>query len=80
MNIFIKDENLNEAITQTLSKLSEEKIVERIWNKDYTVWDDNPEEISNRLGWLDSVETTSKSISEIKEFVQSVINDGFTHA
>ncbi len=80
MNIFIKDENLNEAITQTLSKLSEEKIVERIWNKDYTVWDDNPEEISNRLGWLDSVETTSKSISEIKEFVQSVISDGFTHA
>jgi len=80
MNIYIKDEKLNETIAQTLSKLSEEKIVERIWNKDYTVWDDNPDEISNRLGWLDSVETTSKSTSEIKEFVQSVINDGFTHA
>ncbi len=62
MNIYIKDEKLSETITQTLSKLSEERIVERIWNKDYTVWDDNPEEISNRLGWLDSVETTSKSI------------------
>ncbi len=80
MNLFIKDEKLNETIAQTLSKLSEEKIVERIWNKDYTVWDDNPDEISNRLGWLDSVETTSKAISEIKEFVQSAINDGFTHA
>jgi glucose-6-phosphate isomerase len=80
MNLFIKDEKLNEKITQTLSKLSEEKIVERIWNKDHTVWNDNPEEISNRLGWLNSVETTSKSISEIEEFVQSVINDGFTHA
>lgn len=80
MNIYIKDEKLNETIAQTLSKLSEEKIVERIWNKDYTVWNDNPEEISNRLGWLDSVETTSKSTSEIKEFVQSVLNDEFTHA
>jgi glucose-6-phosphate isomerase len=80
MNIFIKDKKLNETIAQTLSKLSEEKIVERIWNKDYTVWDENPDEISNRLGWLDSVEATSKAISEIKEFVQSVINDGFTHA
>jgi len=80
MELFIKDENLSETIAQTLSKLSEEKIVERIWNKDYTVWDDNPREISNRLGWLDSVEATSKVISEIKEFVQSVIKDGFTHA
>jgi glucose-6-phosphate isomerase len=80
MNIFIKDKKLHETIVQTLSKLSEEKIVERIWNKDYTVWDDNPNEISNRLGWLDSVETTSKAISEINEFVQSVIKDGFTHA
>jgi len=80
MNIYINDEKLNERIAQTLSKLSEEKIVERIWNKDYTVWDDNPDEISNRLGWLDSVETISKSIGEIEEFVQSVIEDGFTHA
>ena len=80
MNIFIKDKKLNETITQTLSNLSQEKIVERIWNKDYTVWDDNPDEITNRLGWLNSVETTSNSMSEIKEFVQSVIKDGFTHA
>jgi len=80
MKIYIKDEKPNKIIAQTLSKLSEEKIVERIWNKDYTVWDDNPDEISNRLGWLDSVETTSKAINEIKEFVQSVIKDGFTHA
>jgi len=80
MNLFIKNEKLNKTIAQTLSKLSVEKIVERIWNKDHTVWGDNPDEISNRLGWLDSVETTSKEISEIKEFVQSVINDGFTHA
>jgi glucose-6-phosphate isomerase len=80
MNVYINDEKINESITKTLSKLSEEKIVERIWNKDYRVWDDNPNEISNRLGWLDSVETTSKAISEINEFVQSVINEGFTNA
>jgi glucose-6-phosphate isomerase len=79
MNVYINDNKINELITKTLSKLSEEKIVERIWNKDYTVWDDNPAEISNRLGWLDSVEATSKAKSEIKEFVRSVIKDGFTH-
>jgi glucose-6-phosphate isomerase len=80
MNLYINDEKLSKTIAKKLSKISEEKIVERIWNKDYTVWDDNPNEISNRLGWLDSVETTSKAISEIKEFVQSVIKEGFTNA
>ena len=79
MKTIIKVKHLNETISKTLSKLSEEKIVERIWNKDYTVWNDDPEEISNRLGWLDSIENTTKVISEIKEFVQSVIKDGFTH-
>ena len=80
MNLYINDEKLSKTIAKKLSKISEEKIVERIWNKDYTVWDDNPGEISNRLGWLDSVETTSKAGSEINEFVQSVINEGFTNA
>lgn len=80
MNVYINDEKLSKTIAKKLSKISEEKIVERIWNKDYTVWDDNPGEISNRLGWLDSVETTSKAVSEINEFVQSVIKEGFTNA
>ena len=80
MNVYINDEKINESIIHALSKISDEKIVERIWNKDYTVWDDNPGEISNRLGWLDSVDTTSKAISEINEFVQSVIKEGFTNA
>lgn len=76
----IKNKHLNEIITKTLSRLSEEKIIERIWNKDYTVWGDNPDEISNRLGWLDSLETTSTEIGEIKKFVHSVIKAGFTQA
>jgi glucose-6-phosphate isomerase len=80
MKTFIKNEKLNETINQTLSKLSEEKIIERIWGKDYTVWNENPAEISNRLGWLDSVETTSKQIDEIEAFVRTAVNDGFTHA
>ncbi len=39
-----------------------EKIVDRIWKKDFTVWSQNSDEISNRLGWLDSVDVTRKSI------------------
>jgi len=79
MKVFIKDNSINKKITSTLSELAEERIIERIWEKDYTVWDNKPDEISNRLGWLDSAETTSKAISEIEEFVHSVKSEGFTN-
>ena len=80
MNVSIKDKSLTEKINLALSELEKEKIVERIWQKDYTVWGNKPDEISNRLGWLDSIETTSKAISEIEEFVASVKKEGYTNA
>ena len=52
--------NINKInlIDKELKRLSKEDIINRIWNKDYKVWNNNPEEISNRLGWLDcSLET-----------------------
>lgn len=80
MNFSIDNKKLSEAINQSLSRLEKEKIVKRIWEKDFTVWDKNPDEISNRLGWLDSVETTSKAKNEIEEFIKAVMKEGFTHA
>lgn len=68
------------SLNEALKKLNDEKIVERIWNKDHTVWSNDPDEISNRLGWLDSVEVTGQSLNEIKNFVNDVRNAGFTHA
>jgi glucose-6-phosphate isomerase len=76
----IKDKNLNVKIKKALSDLNRENIIERIWQKDFTVWNEKPDEISNRLGWLNSIETTSKSKAEIDSFVQSVVGDGIKHA
>lgn len=67
-------------VDETIKKLNEENVVERIWKKDHTVWSNDPAEISNRLGWLDSVDVTGKSIAEINEFVDEVRAAGFTHA
>ena len=60
--------------------VEEQNIINRIWGKDHTVWNDDPTEISNRLGWLDSTKTTMDSINEITDFVQSIQKGGFTHA
>ena len=66
------------VIDETIRNLSKNKIVHRIWQKDYTVWNDEPTEISNRLGWLDCIELTAKSFKEIKSFVDEIRSEGFT--
>ena len=40
--------------------------VARIWRKDHTLWKPEPEEITNRLGWLDlpnSMQTTGHELA-----------------
>jgi glucose-6-phosphate isomerase len=64
----------------SLSRVRKEKIVERIWQKDFTIWSSKPDEIINRLGWLESPSASLASLQEIEGFVQTVKNDGFTHA
>lgn len=72
--------NLKSEVDAKLLQINNEKIVERIWQKDFTVWGTSPEEISNRLGWLDSPKVTRKSFDEILKFVDEVKNEGFTNA
>ena len=67
------------AYDQALSELHDQNIVERIWQKDYTVWSDGPEEIVNRLGWLVSVETMQAARNQISTFVDDVKADGLTN-
>jgi glucose-6-phosphate isomerase len=69
-----------DEILRKIHDLSDERIVERIWEKDFTVWGNSPEEISNRLGWLDCIEVTKKYFDEINSFVEEVRNEGFTDA
>jgi glucose-6-phosphate isomerase len=67
-------------IDKELKRLSEEDIINRIWNKDYKVWNNNPEEISNRLGWLDCSLETRKSFAEINSFADEIKKEGFKKA
>lgn len=67
-------------IEEKIDQLESERIIERIWEKDFTLWGNSPEEISNRLGWLDCLKVTRKSFPEIKSFVDEVRNEGFTDA
>lgn len=71
--------NYTDLFNKAFDELKHEKIVERIWKKDYTIWSDQPTEITNRLGWLFSPAVILKALDKINEFVNGVKNDGFTN-
>ncbi len=68
-----------ENVYDVLKQMKKEKIIERLMNKDFTLWGDEPTEISNRLGWLDSPKVMMETIGEIESFVYDVIENEFTH-
>jgi glucose-6-phosphate isomerase len=71
--------NLPEVLVEVeYNRLKKDKIIKRIWNLDHTVWSDNPEEISNRLGWLHSHRIMSDSLLKIYDFVKQVRDEGYT--
>jgi glucose-6-phosphate isomerase len=63
---------------KAFEELKQERVVERIWEKDFSIWSDEPAEITNRLGWLFSPEVTLKALDEINVFVNGARDDGFT--
>lgn len=68
------------AIDNAMMELKTDRIVERIWEKDFTVWSDSPNEIKNRLGWLNSPDVSLEMSDEIIEFVETVKRDGYKNA
>lgn len=68
------------AVIKAFQKQNKERIVQRIWEHDHTVWKPDQTEISNRLGWLDSPEVMTKAVDEINSFANEIKSDGFTHA
>lgn len=69
-----------DAVERALAGLKEERIVERIWAGDHTVWGPEPDEISNRLGWLKSPEVMREEFDGIRALVEAVRSEGYTHA
>ena len=68
------------AVDAALEELQDEQVVERLWAGDHTIWKPDPEEISNRLGWLRSPSVMMETLPEIEAFVEAVREADYTHA
>jgi len=73
-------ERFQDALEGARTELRKSEVIERIWQKDHTVWKSGDAEISNRLGWLESPRIMVEAASSIKRFVEDVRKDGYTHA
>ena len=67
-------------MTEGLRQLDHDRIVERIWRKDHTVWKDDPTEIADRLGWLTVSELIHDRIGELEAFAAQAADGGFETA
>ncbi len=67
-------------IDEALAEMDESQIVTRIWAHSYTVWQPEPDEITNRLGWLRSAETMRKDKGCIEALSQDLAKEGYTAA
>lgn len=71
---------LDRTVSDRLTAMQRDGITSRIWAKDHTVWKPDPDEITNRLGWLTVHEVMHERIPELKEFAEACAADGLTHA
>ena len=67
-----------EAVDAALDEMAREEIIDRIWRHDHTVWKPEPEEITNRLGWLHIASVMQENVPRLEQLVQSVRDDGYT--
>jgi glucose-6-phosphate isomerase/transaldolase/glucose-6-phosphate isomerase len=68
------------AVISALGSLSQSNIIARIWAKDYTVWKPAPDEITNRLGWLDAPAEMLPQIKHIRAILEPLISGGIKDA
>ncbi len=67
------------SVTETLNDFKQKDLIGRIWRKDHTVWKLEPEEITNRLGWLALPELFQEKVPELASFAGEVREAGYRH-
>ncbi|MDA8124593.1 MAG: glucose-6-phosphate isomerase [Deltaproteobacteria bacterium] len=76
----LRPESCRAVAAEVRKALGENRVVERIRQKDHTLWKPEPKEIANRLGWLDSPQAMRGRLPEIKTVVDGIRADGYTFA
>jgi transaldolase / glucose-6-phosphate isomerase len=66
-------------VEATVADLERREVVSGIWHRNHTVWKPSPEEITDRLGWLNITDLMDDQVGRLEAFAQEVKNAGFRH-
>ena len=69
---------LGPAVDATIADLVERDAVARIWSGDHTLWQDDPTEVADRLGWLHVGPEVAAEHLALDRFAADVFAEGFT--
>ncbi len=70
------DAELQRAIDERQRLFSEERVIERVWVKDFTVWKPDPTELADRLGWLEVAAELRKEAPSLISFAAEARAEG----
>jgi glucose-6-phosphate isomerase len=74
-------ERYADAVSERLRAAGEERVVERIWRKDGTLWaPPGTPEVADRLGWLDIADRMREQVDDLNAFAAEVREAGYTDA
>ena len=71
---------LADAVDATLGDLAARKAVPRVHERDHTLWQDDPTEVADRLGWLDCPYTMRDRVPELLAAAEACRADGLERA
>jgi glucose-6-phosphate isomerase len=71
--------SLAAAVDAAAADLGERDAVERLRAADHTLWQDDPTEVADRLGWLPVVAEMRGRTGGLRTFAQAAVEDGFRH-
>lgn len=66
------------TVDAALDEMAREEIIARIWKHDHTVWKPQPDEITNRLGWLHIADAMQENLPRLENLVEAVRADGYS--
>lgn len=69
---------LEDAVEHALEELRERDAVRRVWERDHTLWREDPTEITDRLGWLDCAAEASRLTEGLTGMAADVAASGAT--
>ncbi|MDQ4070348.1 MAG: glucose-6-phosphate isomerase, partial [Actinomycetota bacterium] len=71
---------LGPAVQASVADLAGRDAVRRAYARDHTLWQDDPTEVTDRLGWIFSPAQMEHVVDELAHFAKQCVADGLTDA